>query len=95
MKSLYQQMTLKTRITISFVLLMVAIMAFVVVAEQLDYDDLRAYVVSQSMQDEASRLEGRWREGFLRSSRRETSSMMRAICLKNCASLRRVTIGKT
>jgi hypothetical protein len=49
MKSLYQQMTLKTRITISFVLLMVAIMAFVVVAEQLDYDDLRAYVVSQSM----------------------------------------------
>ncbi|MXF49576.1 two-component sensor histidine kinase [Raoultella sp. Lac2] len=64
MKSLYQQMTLKTRITISFVLLMVAIMAFVVVAEQLDYDDLRAYVVSQSMQDEASRLEGEMARGF-------------------------------
>jgi len=36
MKALYRQMTLRTRITVSFVLLMVAVMGFVVAAEQLD-----------------------------------------------------------
>jgi signal transduction histidine kinase len=49
-------MTLRTRITVSFVLLMVAVMAFVVAAEQLDYDDLRAYVISESLHDEVRRL---------------------------------------
>ncbi|MCW2473945.1 HAMP domain-containing sensor histidine kinase [Candidatus Symbiopectobacterium sp. NZEC151] len=57
MKSLYQQMTLKTRITISFVLLMVAVMGFVVIAEQLDYDELRSYVIEKSLREEMPRLE--------------------------------------
>ncbi|MBZ8140619.1 two-component sensor histidine kinase [Rubrivivax gelatinosus] len=58
MRSASSQLTLKTRITVSFVLLMVAVMAFVVAAEQLDYDDLRAYVISRSLHNEVHRLEG-------------------------------------
>ncbi|MBG6082180.1 sensor histidine kinase [Rubrivivax gelatinosus] len=50
-------MTLRTRITVSFVALMVAAMAFVVAAEQLDYDELRAYVISESLHDEVRRLQ--------------------------------------
>lgn len=57
MKSTYQQMTLKTRITVSFVLLMVAVMAFIVLAEQVDYDEVRAYGISESLGKEAQRLE--------------------------------------
>ena len=57
MKFLYHPMTLKTRITISFVLLMVAVMGFVVIAEQLDYDDVRSYVIAKSLNDELPRLE--------------------------------------
>jgi signal transduction histidine kinase len=57
MKIAHRHMTLKTRITVSFVLLMVAVMAFVVAAEQLDYDDLRAYVISKSLRQEVQRLE--------------------------------------
>lgn len=49
MKSLYKHMTLNTRITVSFVLLMVAVMAFVVMAEQLDYDELRARAMTESL----------------------------------------------
>ena len=57
MKSIYQRMTLRTRITVSFVLLMVAVMGIVVVAEQLDYDELRAHVASQSLHNELPRLQ--------------------------------------
>lgn len=57
MKSSFHPMTLKTRITVSFVLLMVAVMAFVLAAEQLDYDELRAYVISSSLRSEVHRLE--------------------------------------
>lgn len=57
MKNIYRQMTLRTRITVSFVLLMVAVMGFVVAAEQLDYDELRAYVISRSLHDEMRRLQ--------------------------------------
>ncbi len=57
MKSLYQQMTLRTRITISFVLLMVAVMGFVVIAEQLDYDEVRSYVIAKSLRDVVPHLE--------------------------------------
>lgn len=57
MKSLYQQVTLKTRITISFVLLMVAVMGFVIIAEQLDYDELRSYVIEKSLREEMPRLQ--------------------------------------
>lgn len=57
MKAIYRQMTLRTRITVSFVLLMVAVMGFVVAAEQLDYDELRAYVISRSLHNESDRLQ--------------------------------------
>ncbi len=56
MGSFVRRMTLKTRITITFVLLMVGAMGVVIAAEQLDYDDLRAYVISKGMQDEAQQL---------------------------------------
>ncbi len=56
MKSMYRPMMLRTRITVSFVLLMVAVMGFVVAAEQLDYDELRAYVISRSLHSEMHRL---------------------------------------
>ena len=57
MTSIYRQMTLNTRITVSFVLLMVAVMGFVVAAGQLDYDDLRRYVISKSLNSERHRVE--------------------------------------
>jgi len=63
MKATYRQMTLRTRITVSFVLLMVAIMGFVVAAEQLDYDELRAYVISRSLHEEMDRLQADLAEG--------------------------------
>lgn len=53
----WRPMTLRTRITVSFVLLMVAAMAVVVAAEQLDYDELRAYVISENLHDEVHRLQ--------------------------------------
>lgn len=65
MKRLYQRMTLNTRITISFVLLMAAVMAFVVVAEQLDYDELREYAMTQSLRDEAPQLDADIARGIL------------------------------
>ncbi|TDB26523.1 sensor histidine kinase [Stenotrophomonas sp. ATCM1_4] len=58
MKGIFRQVTLKTRITISFVLLMVGVMGVVVAAEQLDYDDLRAYVISKGLHGEALQIEG-------------------------------------
>lgn len=63
MKAIYRQMTLRTRITVSFVLLMVAVMGFVVAAEQLDYDELRAYVISRSLHDEMDRLQADLADG--------------------------------
>lgn len=57
MRPTFHQMTLRTRITVSFVLLMAAVMAFVVLAEQVDYDELRAYGISESLHREARRLE--------------------------------------
>lgn len=57
MKTANRPMTLRTRITVSFVLLMVAVMGFVIAAEQLDYDELRAYVISNSLQAEMHRLD--------------------------------------
>lgn len=64
MTTIYRQMTLRTRITVSFVLLMVAVMGFVVAAEQLDYDELRAYVISRSLHDEMDRLQADLAEGI-------------------------------
>jgi HAMP domain-containing protein len=63
MNAIYRQMTLRTRITVSFVLLMVAVMGFVVAAEQLDYDELRAYVISRSLHDEMDRLQADLADG--------------------------------
>lgn len=65
MKPIRRHMTLKTRITVSFVLLMVAVMGFVVAAEQLDYDDLRAYVISENLQGEARRLQADLARGIV------------------------------
>ena len=58
MKSAFSPMSLRTRITVSFVMLMVAVMGFVVLAEQLDYDELRAYVISETLHSEMRRVEG-------------------------------------
>jgi signal transduction histidine kinase len=63
MKAIYRQMTLRARIIVSFVLLMVAVMGFVVAAEQLDYDELRAYVISRSLHDEMHRLQSELAHG--------------------------------
>ncbi len=57
MKSTFRQLSLRTRITVSFLLLMVAVMVLLVVAEQLDYDDLRAWVAGRSLHGEVQRLE--------------------------------------
>lgn len=57
MKSIYRQMTLRTRITVSFVMLMATVMVFIVVADLLDYDALRASVISKSLRNEIPRLE--------------------------------------
>lgn len=65
MRSIYRQLTLRTRIIISFVLLMVAVMGFIVAAEQLDYDELRAYVISKSLHSEMHRLEAEMANGTL------------------------------
>jgi len=63
MRSIYRHLTLRTRIIISFVLLMVAVMGFIVAAEQLDYDELRAYVISKSLHSEMQRLEAEMANG--------------------------------
>lgn len=63
MRSIYRHLTLRTRIIISFVLLMVAVMGFIVAAEQLDYDELRAYVISKSLHSEMHRLEAEMANG--------------------------------
>lgn len=63
MTPIARQITLKTRITVSFVLLMVAVMGFVVVADQLDYEELRAYVISESLHHEVQRLEAELAKG--------------------------------
>lgn len=56
-KSFYRQLTLRTRITLSFVLLMVGVMTLVIAAELLDYDELRAVMMSESLRDEAPHLD--------------------------------------
>lgn len=50
-------MPLRTRITVAFVLQMAAVLAFIVLAEQVDYDKVRAYSVTKSLQDEVKRLQ--------------------------------------
>ncbi len=63
MSPLLRPLTLRMRIIVSFVLLMVAVMGFVVAAEQLDYDELRAYVISRSLHDEMEHLRAALAEG--------------------------------
>ncbi|KIU34683.1 sensor histidine kinase [Atlantibacter hermannii] len=65
MKRFHLPMTLNARITLSFVLLMAAVMAFVVIAEQLDYDELRAYVMLESLNDDAPELEQNLSQGIV------------------------------
>lgn len=55
--SLYRRLSLRTRITISFVLLMAGAMGFIVLAEQVDYDQVRAAVVARTQHGEVQRLQ--------------------------------------
>jgi signal transduction histidine kinase len=55
--ALYRRLTLRTRITISFVLLMAGAMGFIVLAEQVDYDQVRAAVVARTQDSEVRRLQ--------------------------------------
>lgn len=55
--SLYRRLSLRTRITISFVLLMAGAMGFIVLAEQVDYDQVRAAVVARTQDSEVRRLQ--------------------------------------
>ncbi len=55
--SLYRRLSLRTRITISFVLLMAGAMGFIVLAEQVDYDQVRTAVVARTQDNEVRRLQ--------------------------------------
>ncbi|MBH1495006.1 HAMP domain-containing histidine kinase [Stenotrophomonas maltophilia] len=55
--SLYRRLSLRARITISFVLLMAGAMGFIVLAEQVDYDQVRAAVVARTQDSEVQRLQ--------------------------------------
>ncbi|CAM4117518.1 HAMP domain-containing sensor histidine kinase [Stenotrophomonas lactitubi] len=57
LRSLYRSMTLRTRITVSFVLLMAGAMGFIVLVELVDYDEVRASVVSMTQDREVHRLQ--------------------------------------
>lgn len=60
-----QKMPLRTRITVAFVLQMAAVLAFIVLAEQVDYDKVRAYSVAKSLQDEVRRLQAEIAQGAM------------------------------
>lgn len=55
--TIYRRLTLRTRITISFVLLMAGAMGFIILAEQVDYDQVRASVVAHTQDNEVGRLQ--------------------------------------
>lgn len=57
LKSLYRSLTLRTRITVSFVLLMAGAMGFIALVELVDYDEVRATAVSMSQDREVRRLQ--------------------------------------
>ena len=59
--SLYRRLSLRTRITISFVLLMAGAMGFIVLAEQVDYDQVRTAVVARTQHGEIGRASCRER----------------------------------
>nr|WP_219633368.1 HAMP domain-containing sensor histidine kinase [Stenotrophomonas maltophilia] len=50
-------MALRTRITISFVLLMAGAMGFIVLAEQVDYDQVRAAVIARTQDSAVHKLQ--------------------------------------
>ncbi len=56
--SLYRRLSLRTRITISFVLLMAGAMGFIVLAEQVDYDQVRAAVIAWTQDSAVQKLQG-------------------------------------
>lgn len=57
LKSLYRSLTLRTRITVTFVLLMAGAMGFIALVELVDYDEVRATAVSMSQDREVRRLQ--------------------------------------
>lgn len=54
--AIYRRMTLRTRITVSFVLLMAGAMGFIALVELVDYDQVRATAIAASQRDEIARL---------------------------------------
>jgi len=63
MQTTRRQMTLRTRITVSFVLLMAAVMGLIVLVEQVDYDEVRAYGISETLLAEVRRVESDLAQG--------------------------------
>ncbi|WP_329848047.1 HAMP domain-containing sensor histidine kinase [Stenotrophomonas hibiscicola] len=55
--ALYRRLALRTRITISFVLLMAGAMGFIVLAEQVDYDQVRAAVIARTQDSAVHKLQ--------------------------------------
>ncbi|WP_416056274.1 sensor histidine kinase [Stenotrophomonas maltophilia] len=65
LRSIYQRLSLRTRITVSFVLLMAGAMGFIALVELVDYDQVRASVISAEQDQEVSRLQEALRDGQL------------------------------
>lgn len=63
MKFIRSQMTLKTRITVSFVLLMTVVMLFVGAAVHIAYEWIEEYVFAESMRNETQWLEATLKQG--------------------------------
>lgn len=63
MKYTFLKMTIGKQITISFVLLMIGVMTFIIVAEKVEYDEIRAYIGSKSLQKELSNLQSNLAKG--------------------------------
>lgn len=64
MNAMFKQMSLKTRITFSFVLLVAAVTGFIVIADQLDYEQVRAHVASQSLAKKLPSIEAAIAQGL-------------------------------
>lgn len=56
-RSVYQGLSLRTRITVSFVLLMAGAMGFIALVEMVDYDQVRASAIASEQEQEVSRLQ--------------------------------------
>ena len=62
-RSIYQRLSLRTRITVSFVLLMAGAMGFIALVELVDYDQVRASAISNEQEQQVSKLQATLRRG--------------------------------